>query len=150
MLKLIPRYWDNEIAQLIVDVIDLIDTGHIYPDRTGPFRKLFEIVEGADVDGEVARMYFERIIARGEAGRRRMYYVDQALAELMKPATARWLIENRAADMIQSLAPYLHGEVREILRSHSNGIIDEQDAAARRYREEQAEAERTRKSTYRL
>jgi len=146
ILKLIARYWDNEIAQLIVDVIDLIDTGHIYPDRTGPFRKLFEVVGAADADGAVPRMYFERIAARGEAGRRRMFYVDQALAELMKPATARWLIENRAADTIESLAPYLHGEVREILRCHSNGIIDHQDAAARRYREEQAEAERTRKS----
>jgi hypothetical protein len=146
ILKLIPRYWDNEIAQLIVDIIDLIDTGHIYPDRTGPFRKLFEIVGAADADGAVPRMYFERIVARGEAGRRRMYYVDQVLAELIKPATARWLIENRAAGTIQSLAPYLDGEVREILRSHSNGIIDHQDAAAQRYREEQAEADRTRKS----
>jgi len=144
ILKLIPKYWDDEIAQLAVDLLDLIGLHQIYPDRTGPFWKLFQIVQPTDADGLVPQLYLERIIARGEAGQRRMFYVDQILAELVKPATARWMIGN-ASDTIQQLAPYLHGEVREILRPHSNGIIDQQDAAARQYREEQAEAERTRK-----
>jgi len=150
ILKLVPRYWDDEIARLVVDLIDLIETHHFYPDHNGPFRKLFTIVEGADVDGMVPRRYFERIIARGEADRRRIYWVDQTLANLIKPPTAGWLIELEATTMIQNLAPYLYGEVRELLRPHSNGIIDEQDAAARRYRDEQAEAERTRKSSIAL
>jgi hypothetical protein len=150
ILKLIPRYWDQEIAQLISNIIDLIETNHIFPERTGPFRKLFEIAGAADIDGAVSRLYFETLFARGEAGRRRMYYVDQTLAELVKPATARWLIENEATNMIQNLAPYLRGEVRELLRPHSNGIIDEQDAASRRYWEEQAAEERTRKNSIAL
>jgi hypothetical protein len=79
-----------------------------------------------------------------------MYYVDQTLAALIKPPTARWLIEHEAATIIQNLAPYLHGEIRQLLRPHSNGIIDEQDAAARRYTEEQAEEERTRKTAITL
>ena len=150
ILKLIPRYWDQEIAQLIANIIDLIETNHIFPERNGPFRKLFEIAGAADIDGAVSRLYFETLFARGEAGRRRMYYVDQTLAELVKPATARWLIENEATNMIQNLAPYLRGEVRELLRPHSNGIIDEQDAASRRYWEEQAAGERTRKNSIAL
>ena len=150
ILKLIPRYWDREIAQLIANIIDLIETHHIYPERTGPFRKLFEIAGAADIDGAVSRLCFERIVARGEAGRRRMYYVDQTLAELIKPAAARWLIENEATNMIENLAPYLRGQVRELLRPHSNGIIDEQDAASRRYWEEEAVDERTRKNSVAL
>lgn len=150
ILKLIPRYWDHEIAHLIADVIDLIETQHIFPERTGLFRKLFDVAAAADVEGAVPRLYFERIFARGEAGRRRMYYVDQTLAELIKPATARWLIEKEATNMIQNLAPYLYGEVRELLRPHSNGFIDEQDAASRRHWEEQAEAERMRKTSIAL
>jgi hypothetical protein len=62
----------------------------------------------------------------------------------MKPATARWMIENATAT-IQDFALYLHGEVREILRPYSNGVIDQQDAAAQHYREDQAQAERARK-----
>lgn len=150
ILRLIPRYWDEEIAGLLVDLIDLIETHHFYPDHNGPFRKMFTIVEAADVEGVVPRRYFERIIARGEADRRRMYWVDQTLANLIKPPTAGWLIELEATTMIQNLAPYLYGDVRELLRPHSKGIIDEQDAAARRHRDKQAEAERTRKSSIAL
>jgi len=85
ILRLIPRYWDEEIAGLLVDLIDLIETHHFYPDHNGPFRKMLTIVEAADVEGVVPRRYFERIIARGEADRRRMYWVDQTLANLIKP-----------------------------------------------------------------
>jgi hypothetical protein len=49
--------------------------------------------------------------------------------------------------MIENLAPYLHGEVRELLRPHSNGGIDAQDVAAQRYGEEQLETERARKTS---
>jgi len=150
IFKLLPPYWDEEVVESLVDLIDFIETNHFYPDHNGPVRKLFKIVNAADVEGTVPRLYFERLLARGNADRRRMYYVDQALAALIKPATARWLIEHEAATIIQNLAPYLHGEVRELLRPHSNGIIDEQDAAARRYREEQAEEERTRKTAIAL
>jgi hypothetical protein len=84
--------------------------------HNGPFRKLFTIVGAADVDGSVPRLYFERPVARGEADRRRMCYVDQTLAGLIRPSTALWLIEHEAFTMIENLAPYLHGEVRELLR----------------------------------
>ena len=146
IFKLLHGYWDEEIIELLVDLIDFIETSHFYPDHNGPVRKLFKIVNAVDRDGIVPRCYFERLLARGNADRRRMYYVDQTLAALIKPPTARWLIEREAATIIQNLAPYLHGEIRELLRPHSNGIIDEQDAAAQRYREEQAEEERTRKT----
>ena len=144
IFKQLPRYWDEQIVELVVDLIDFIETNHFYPDQNGPVRKLFKIVSTADAEGTVPRLYFERLRARGNGDRRRMYYVDQTLAALIKPPTARWLIEHEATTIIQNLAPYLHGEVRELLRPHSNGTIDEQDAAALRYREEQAEEELTR------
>lgn len=146
ILKLIPRYFDANIAHLVVDILDQIEANHIYPDRKGSFRKLFEIVVGADLDGRVSRMYFEGTIARGQSARRRMHYVNRMLADLMRPATAAWLIENREMEIIQQLAPYLQGEVRELLRPHSDGIIDEQDAAALQYRNEEAEAERAKRN----
>jgi hypothetical protein len=144
ILKLIPRFWDDEIAGLLVDLIDFIERNHFYPDHNGPFRQLFSIVAAADV---VPRLYFERLVARGEADRRRMYYVDQTLAGLIRLPTARWLVEHESFTVIENLAPYLHGEVRELLRPHSTGIIDAQDAAAQRYREEQLETERARKTS---
>lgn len=146
ILGLIPRYWDREIAQLIANILELIEVGQIYPDNTGAFRKLFQVVGTADTHGEVARFYFEGVAAKGRADRRRLLYVNQVLSDLMKPDTARWLIDN-APSMIEQLAPYVYGEVREILRPHANGIIDQQDAAARRYREEQSEIERQKKSS---
>jgi hypothetical protein len=147
ILKLIPRFWEEEVAGLAVDLIDHIGTHHFYPEHNGPFRKLFTIVGAADVDGVVPRRYFERLVARGDEARRRGFWVDQVLADLMKPPAARWLIEHEATTIIQSLSPYLRGEVRELLRDHSNGIIDEQDVAARQYWEEQSEAELTRKTS---
>jgi hypothetical protein len=146
ILKLIPRYWDADVRRLIVDLLDLIERQHIYPDPSGIIRKLFEIVGAADPDGSVPRWYFAKLIKEGRESRRRLHSVDQILAGLMRPTTAQWLIEINATALIQQLAPYLHGEVREILRIHSNGIIDEQDSNARRYREEQAEAEKLRKT----
>lgn len=74
-----------------------------------------------------------------------MYWVYQIVADLMRPDTARWLIETNSDEIIQQLAPYVQGEVREILRPHSNGVIDAQDAAAQQYREEMAATERNRK-----
>lgn len=146
IFELIPRYWDREIAQLIAGFIDLIEVGHIFPDNTGAFRKLFQIIRRADIHGEVSRLYFEGLIARDRIGRRRMFYVDQFLADLMTPITAQWMVEN-APGCIEQLAIYVRGEVREILRPHSNGIIDHQDAAAQRYWAEQAEIERQRKDS---
>lgn len=146
ILKLIPQHWNNEIAQIIVDFIDLIQTRHLYPEHSGVLPKLFKIVGSAELAGTVPILYFEQLIVRGEAEARRMYWVDQILADLMRPKTAQWLIERNATAIIQQLAPYLQGEVREILRPHSEGIIDHQDAAARDYREKQAEMERNRKN----
>jgi hypothetical protein len=77
ILKLIPQQWDDEIARLIVDLIDLIETRHMYPERTGGYYKLFEIVGSADQAGTVPRLYFERLIARNQAQSRRTHWVDQ-------------------------------------------------------------------------
>ena len=150
ILRLIPRYWDDEIAELLVDLIEFIETTHFYPDHNGPYRKLFSIVDEADVEGAISRLYFHRLVRRGEADRRRMHYVDQILAGLTRTPTARWLIEHDALTLIENLAPYLQGEVRELLRPHSNGAIDAQDAAANRYLEEQRETELARKTSIAL
>jgi hypothetical protein len=146
ILKLIPQHWNEEIARLIVDVIDLVETRRIYPEHAGAFYRLFEIVGTAEPAGTIPRLYFERLIARNQAETRRTYWVDRILAGLTRQETARWLIERNAAAIIEQLAPYLQGEVREILRPHSNGIIDHQDAGARRYREEAAAAEQNKES----
>lgn len=146
ILQVIPQHWDDGIARLIVDLIDSIEIQQVYPSRTGAFEKLFEIVGSADPAGTTLRLYFARLMARDEAQARGKYWVDQILADLMRPQNARWLIEENATALIQRLAYYVQGEVREILRHYSQGVIDEQDAAARRHREESAEADRNRKS----
>jgi len=55
--------------------------------------------------------------------------------------TAEWLIQSGATGLIQSLAGFVRGPVRELLRPHSAGVIDAQDENARRYAAEQEQRE---------
>lgn len=142
----IPKHWDEEVIGLVVLVLEEIETHQIYPDRSGPLLELFDQVRQADREGVVAQRYCAAILARGEEQRRRLYFVDQILAGLIQPDTARWLIAERATWLIKELAGYLQGEVRDILRDHSDGVIDAQEEAARNYRRGEEERERTRKS----
>jgi len=146
ILSLTERYWDDEIANLCVDLLDAVESRLIYPDRSGSLLKFFELVQNVDGTGLVARLYFERSLARNEAPAQNVYFVDQIIASLMKPQTAQWLVERNATVLIKRMAGYLHGEVREILRPHSDGLIDAQDAQARVYREEDARERHARKT----
>jgi hypothetical protein len=73
-----------------------------------------------------------------------MFYVDQIVVSLMTPKTAQWLIDQQANALIRELAPYCYGDIREMLRPYSEGIIDAQDAQGTAYREEEAKREESR------
>lgn len=138
ILKLLPRYWDAEIAQICADLIEIVEEKLIYPEHSGPLPKLFDLVRETDNEGLVARLYFQKLLDKGEEPKRRIYYIDQTLASLTTDHTAEWLIEKKATPLIKQLAPYLRGQVREILRPHSEGIIDAQDVGTKAYVEEEA------------
>ena len=146
ILSLIDRYWDEEIANLCGDLLDAMQSKLIYPDRSGSMLKLFDLVQTVDVSGRVARLYFERELARKPAPEQNVYFVDQIVASLMKPETAQWIVDTGATPLIKRMAGYLRGELREILRPHSDGLIDAQDAQAQAYRDEDARERQTRKS----
>jgi hypothetical protein len=144
IMELLPRFFDAEIAKLCADIIGTIEAQQIYPDRSGPMSKLFELMHEADREGRISRIFFERALDRGNEQSRRIYYVDEILASLMKPQTAQWLIDIGATRLIQELAPYCRGNIREILRPHSGGVIDVQDAKAKAYRDEESRQEESR------
>jgi len=104
ILKLIPEHWNDDIARLIVDMVDLIEARHIFPERTGGFYKLFEIVGAANQAGTVPRLYFERLIGRGEIR-----------ARLSIGSTRSWPI---------SCVPIRHnGSSRQIQHRSSNNLL---------------------------
>jgi hypothetical protein len=126
--------------------LETVEAHLIYPDRSGSLLKFFELVQNVDRTGLGARLYFERSLARNAEPAHSVYFVDQIVASLMRPQTARWLVETNATALIKRMAAYVHGEVREILRPHSEGVIDAQDAQARAYREEDARERQARKT----
>jgi hypothetical protein len=146
ILSLTGQYWDREIANLCVDLLETVEAHLIYPDRSGSLLKFFEVVQNVDGTGLVARLYFERSLARNAEPAHHVYFVDQIVASLIKPETARWLVERNATALIKRMAGYLRGEVREILRPDSDGVIDAQDAEARAYHEEDARERQARKT----
>ncbi len=123
----------------------MIDEQKIYPDRSGVAYKLFRAIRDADTRGVVARRFLQDILRKGQAERRRWFYVDELVADLMTLETGQWLIENRATPLIQQFSRYLQGPVRELLRPYSDGLIDAQEESARAYAAERAEKENARK-----
>ncbi len=145
IFELLPQFFDAEIARLCADLLERMEAEHIYVDRSGVMPKLLNRMRDADRDGQIARIFFERVLAGGRGQRQPLYYVDQMLVSLMTREAAQWLIDNGATELIKELAPYCWGEIRELFRPHSGGVIDAQDAGARAYRAEESSQEESRK-----
>jgi hypothetical protein len=144
IFELLPTFLDPEIAEVCVDLLETIERLRIYPDQSGPMPKLFAVMREADRDGRISRSFFRRILARPVEQRQRIFYVDQLLVSLMTRETAQWLIDEKAFDLIRELAGYCHGDIREMFRPYSGGVIDAQDANTRAYREEESKREESR------
>ena len=145
IFELLPQFFDVEIAGLCADLLEKLETQEIYPDQSGPMPKLFQAMYKADHEGQIARIFFERVLnTNGGQKLHRYYYVDQVLAALVRGQTAEWLIEQRATELIQHLAPSCRGDVREMLRPHAGGVIEAQDASVKAYRAEESAREESR------
>jgi len=145
ILKLLPKYWDDQIAEACVAIVEAINHQQVYPDNSGIAYKLFRAIRDIDVRGTVARRFLEDILLSEQVEVRRWFYVDQLVAELMTVETAQWLIDNHAVPLIKQFSPYLQGPVRDRLRPFSDGLIDAQEENSRIYAAEQAERENKRK-----
>jgi hypothetical protein len=141
----LPQFFDAEIADLCADLLERFEAEHIYLDRSGVMPKLLNGMHDADRKGQIARIFFERVPAGGQGERHPLYYLDQILVSLMTRETAQWLIGKGATELIKELAPYCQGEIRELFRPHSAGVIDAQDAGAKAYRAEEFSKEESRK-----
>ena len=145
ILFTLPEHFDEEIINLCVDTFQALSQNDIYADRDGPLRLILVQLRAADKRGEVARRFFERQLQQ-PGPRQRTFYTMQLLASVTTIETAEWLIQAGATEIIQDLASFVGGPVREALRLHSGGVIDAQDANARRYAAEQEAAERQERS----
>jgi hypothetical protein len=145
IFELLTQFFDAEVAMLCADLLERMEVEHIYIDRSGLMPKLLNCMRDADREGQIARIFFERVLA-GERGQRNpLYYVDQILVSLMTSEVAQWLVDSGATELIKELAPYCWGETRELFRPHSEGVIDAQDAGAKAYRAEESSQEEARK-----
>lgn len=149
ILELLPRFFDDEIASLCTDVLEEVRRSGIFPDRSGPVMKFLELIRQADRDGVVAQIVLRRLLQEQETIRR-MYFFDEILVSLMTSKTAHWLVEQNAIPMIRELAPHCSGEIREIFRPHSGGIIHAQEERWKAYRVEKAQREDQRTRAIRL
>jgi hypothetical protein len=145
ILKLLPNYWNEEIGELCVEVLQAIEEQLIYPDNSGVARKLFRAIRDVDTRGIVSKRFLEKILQNGQEERRRWLFVDEVIAELITLDTAQWLIDNRATVLIKQFSGFLRGLVRDRLRPFSEGLIDLQEENSRKYAEEQAQREGNRK-----
>jgi len=150
IFELLPQFFDAEVAELCADLLERFEAEHIYSDRSGVMPKLLNGMQDADREGQIARIFFERVLAGRQGLRHPLYYVDQILVSLMTRETAQWLVDKGATELIKELAPYCRGEIRELFRPHSGGVIDAQDAGAKAYRAEESSQESREKNTSRI
>jgi TIR domain/Pentapeptide repeats (8 copies) len=143
IIQLFRTFVDQEIAELCADLFEAVEALKIFPDRSGPLPKIFNILQEVDLQGIVARVIFERRLKNKRDPGGQLYFIEEELAALTTDHTAIWLIEAGARDMIRGIARYSRKKaIREILRPYSDGIIDAQDAGtkehyAKRDREQQ-------------
>lgn len=141
ILLTLAEHFDPRIADLCANILQALSECRIWVDRSGPLDVILAQLQRSDNRGDVARLFFERgLPALGQPGA--WFYTLQVAASITTVETARWLIQSGATGLIQNLAGYVSGPVREALRPYSGGVIDAQDANARRYAEEEQIAER--------
>ena len=150
LLKLLPKYWDATIIERCAALIQIIDEQKIYPDRSGIAYKLFRAIREADTQGLVTQRFLDSLLQRGLTELRRWFYVYQLLADSMTVETGQWLIDHRTTELIKQFSPYIHGPVRDLLRPHSDGLIDLQEENARAYAVERTEKENDRNQQFAL
>jgi hypothetical protein len=145
ILDTLPDYFNEEITELCVDIFQALLRHDIYADREGPVQVILTQLCAADKRGEVARRFFERQLQQARP-RRTWFNTIRFLASITTIETAEWLIQVGAMEIIRDLAAFVGGPAREALRLHSGGVIDAQDANARRYAAEQEAADRQERS----
>jgi hypothetical protein len=135
ILKLIRTHFDEEIAHLCANMLEIFEHSHIYIDRSGPITELGDSIRIVDRGGLVATKFFEKILPESQVHGWYFFVVREFVVSIMTVNSARWLIQNNANNIIQALAGFVQGQVREMLRPHSGGLIDAQDEGARAYHE---------------
>jgi hypothetical protein len=144
ILQLLPRYFDNEIAQIVGGLLVTVENARMYPDRSAPVATLFDIARNADQEGWIFKEYIERDSAIAGAEERRFFFVDEIVASLLNLRAAKWLVEQGATDTIKRFAGYLRGPVREFLKPHSEGLIESQEEWAAKHHDEEKERKQNR------
>jgi hypothetical protein len=148
ILATLPEFFDAEIAGLCAAILRVVADEHFYADREGPLRIILAHLREADLHGEVARLFFEDQL-RSPVRDGRLYFSMRFAATITTSETAQWLVQAGATGLIQSLAGFVQGDVRELLRPHSGGIIDAQDENARHYAAEQEKEEKDKRDRVR-
>jgi hypothetical protein len=144
LLKLIAKYWDATIIERCAALIHVIDEQRIYPDSSGIAYKLFRAIREADTRGLVTQHFLDSLLRQGVMEEKRWFYADQLLADSMTTETGQWLIDHHATELIKQFSPFIHGPVRDLLRPHSEGLIDLQEDKAKAYAAERSEKENAR------
>ncbi len=146
LLGLIENYFDDEIAGLCADLFLMLDQSHVYVDRSSPIPKLIDSIQIIDRKGVVAVQFFERILDASRIPGWHIYGGCEFIVSVMTIESAQWLVDHNAVEIVQALAGYLNGEIRELLRPYSAGVIDAQDQAARAYHANEREHQTAKKT----
>ena len=94
--------------------------------------------------GNGAEEVVRRVLAGLLAGNQRLFTFRRAIAQLVTPAVAEWLVvQHNSNELMQLIATFGTPEVRAALTPHLGGFVQLQDAAAI-LREQQYEQQQAR------
>jgi hypothetical protein len=144
ILQLLPQYFDEEIAEIVAGLLVAMEEARMYPDRSGPVATLFDTARGADEEGWIFKDYIELTAGITGTEEQRFFFVDEIVASLLNLGAAEWLVEKGATDTIKRFAGYVRGPVRELLKPHSAGLMESQEAWATKHRDEEKERNQSR------
>ncbi len=124
VLELLPRYWDDAIAERVVEVVFALENAHVFEGTVEALRAIEVATRRCDPNGTVARHLLQRAIANGLE----MVHVSQFVADILTPEVARWLVDQQNADNLKRmLAIRTREENRDILLPLSAELVRERE-----------------------
>ena len=145
LIKAIAKSWDQEVADLCAALIVVVELKKVFPNRSGLINKFVESIDTDQTRNDVVRRVFEEYL-HNSPDCQRWFCVDQIVAGMLTLETAQWLVDHKAISIIKVLAGYVRGPIRELLRPHSEGLIDAQEEAYEKHLVENADRDSARET----
>jgi hypothetical protein len=146
--EVVWEYFDEEVSRLCASILNQIERGRIYVDRSGPLPKLLSSLANLqDAQKEQLLRGFvlaveDHVLLVGAT----FYPSGQALSNLLTRGAVEWLVASGRTPLIPAIVRWIDDDKAKLLAPFANGIVEAQAAARNRHRHEELSRQEEAKS----